>query len=89
LVWYANKLKLNGMKLPKLRLILDYATATLLNIDGSEYCKLHEFDFDSKEDIEKYDITFENGPNVAQQIYSRHQNIKDSNIFDCFKIGID
>jgi hypothetical protein len=89
LSWYSEKLKLLGLKLPKLRLVLDYQTAKLYDSNGNEYCDLKDFDFDCNQDYENYDITYENGSNVAQQIYSRHQKINDGNIFKYFESGID
>lgn len=87
---YSEKLKLNGMKLPKLRLILDYESESLYDIHHKKICALKDFDFDKNEDYENYDITYENGPNVAQQIYDRHgDTINDSNIFKYFSNGID
>lgn len=86
---YVNKLKHEGMKVPKLRFILDYSKMNLHKENGDFYCRLKDFDFDVPEDYENYDITFDNGPNVAQQIYSRHEKINDGNIFKYFKIGID
>jgi hypothetical protein len=78
---------LEGMKLPKLRLILDYLSMTLLYFDGQKFCDLKDFDFDIGEEHENYHMNFENDPNVAQQIYSRHSKIKDSNrIYNIFDI---
>lgn len=86
---YSEKLKLYGKKLPKTRLILCYNDMKLYNEDLNEHCKLDEFDFDMDENYENYDITYENGENVAQEIYSRHRYINDGNIFTYFKKGID
>ena len=87
---YSQKLMLNGMKLPKSRLILDYESESIYDINHKKICALKDFDFDKNEDYENYDITYANGPNVAQQIYDRHGDIiNDSNIFKYFSKGID
>lgn len=87
--FYSEKLKLYGLMLPKLKLVLDYETMVLYNDKQKKYCDLKDFDFDVSPNYENYDITYENGPNVAQQIYSRHPKINDGNIFNYFRTGID